>query len=85
MYAGKTIYVDGLQTNTIGELAISDFLHIHQARNPLVGNEYIEVQEIGKVSYRSMNNVIKVGKKRLPIIARIILGVKCTSCHGYEL
>ena len=39
MPAGRTIYVDGLQTNIIGELGASDFLHIHQARNPVVRTE----------------------------------------------
>ena len=29
MPAGKTIYVHRLQTNIIGELAVSDFIHIH--------------------------------------------------------
>ena len=60
MPAGRTMYVDGLQTNIIRELAVSDFLHIHQARTPVIRTEYVEVQEIGKVSYRSMHTVIKV-------------------------
>ena len=78
--AGSTIYVDELQTNINGELAVSDFLHIHQARSPVIRTEYVEVQEIGKLSYRSMHTVIKVGKNWLPIIARFIPGVSvpCT-------
>ena len=80
MPAGRTIYVDWLKTNIIRELALSDFIHIH----PVVRTVYIEVHEIGKVLYRSMHTVIKV-KRWFPIIARIILGGKCTSAHGYEL
>ena len=48
--AGRTIYVERLRTNIIGELAVSNFLHIHQARSPVIRTEYVEVQEIGKVS-----------------------------------
>ena len=67
MPAGKTIYVDMLQTNIIGSLAVP----------------YIEVQEIGQISYRSLHTVIIVGKKWITIIARIIPGVSIP--HGYEL
>ena len=79
MPAGKIIYVDGLQKNIIVELAISDFIHIHQAMNPMVRTEYVEVHEIGKVSYRSMHTVVtKIGNRWLSIIARIIPGVSVT-------
>ena len=69
------MYVDGLQTNIIGELSVADFLHIHQARSPVIRTEYVEVQEIFRVSYRSMHTVIKVGKNWLPVTARVIPGV----------
>ena len=83
MSAGKTIYVDGLQTNIIGSLAVSDFIHIHQAQTPVIRTENIEVHEIGQVLYRSMHTVIKIGKRWIPIISIIIS--KYTSAHGYEL
>ena len=82
MPAGRTIYVDGLQTNIIRELAVLDFLHIHQARTPVIRTKYVEVQEIGKVSYRSMHTVIKVGKNWVPIIARVIPGVSVPLLMG---
>ena len=82
MPAGRTMYVDGLQTNIIRELSVSDFLHIHQARTPVIRTEYVEVQEIGKVSYRSMHTLIKAGKNWLPIIARIIPGVSVPLLMG---
>ena len=72
---GRTIYVDGLHTNIIGEFSVDEFLNIRQERSPVIRNEYVEVQEIDKVSYRSMHTVIKVGKKWLPVTARVILGV----------
>ena len=50
--------------------------------NPVVRTEYIEVHKIGKVSYRSMHTVIKVGKRWLPIIARIIPGVSVPLLMG---
>ena len=86
MSAGKTIYVNGLQTNIIGSLAVFDFIHIHQGQTPVIHTEYIEVHKIGQVSYRSMHTVIHIGKRWIPIIARIIPGVSMyTSAHGYEL
>ena len=88
MPAGKIIYVDGLQKNIIVELAVSDFIHIHQAMNPMVRTEYVEVHEIGIVSYRSMHTVTKIGNRWLSIIARIIPGVSVTcvsSAKKWEL
>ena len=76
------MYVDGLQSNIIGEFAVSDFLHIHQARTPVIRSEYVEVQEIDKVSFRSMHTVIKVGKNWLPITTRIIPGVSVPLLMG---
>ena len=38
----------------------------------VIGTEYVEVQEIDKVSYRSMHTVIKLGKKWLPVTAQVI-------------
>ena len=82
MPAGKTIHADGLQTNIIGSLAVSNFIHINQAQNPVVRTEYIEVHKIGQVSYRSMHTVIKIGKRWIPIIARIIPGVSIPLLMG---
>ena len=82
MHAGKTIYVDGLRTNIMGSLALSEFIHIHQAQTPVIHTEYVEVLKIGQVSYRSMHMVIKVGKRWLPIIARIIPGVSIPLLMG---
>ena len=82
MIAGKMIYVDGLQTNIIGSLAVSDFIYIHQAQNPVVCTEYIEVHEIGQIWYRSMHTVIEIGKRWIPIITRIIPGVSIPLLMG---
>ena len=72
---GRTIYVDGLHTNIIGEFSVDEFLKINQARSPVIRTEYVEVQEINKVSYRSIYTVNKVGKKWLPVTPQIIPGV----------
>ena len=52
--AGLTIYEDSLRTNIIGEFSLKDFLKENQVRSPVVRTEYAEVQEIDRVSYRSM-------------------------------
>ena len=82
MPAGKTIYVDGLQSNIVGSLIIPEYVHIHQSNSPVVRTEYIEVQEISQISYRSLHTVIKVGKEWIPIIARIIPGVSIPLLMG---
>ena len=50
---GQTIYEDSLYTNIIGEFSLDVFLKENQVRSPVVRTEYIEVQEINMVSYRS--------------------------------
>ena len=69
------IYVKELHSNIIGSLSIPQYVHIHQSNTPVVWTEYIKVQDIDQVYYRSLHMVIKVGKKWIPIIARIIPGV----------
>ena len=46
--------------------------------------EYAEVQEINRVSYRSMHTTTKVGKKWIPETARVIPG-SIAITGGYEL
>ena len=72
---GRTIYEDSLYTNIIGEFSLDDFLKENQVRSPVVRTEYVEVQEINMVSYRSMHTVTKVDKRWLPVTARVIPGV----------
>ena len=52
-----------------------EFLKINKGRSPVIRTEYVEVQEIDKVSYRSMHMVTKVGKKWLPVTTQVIPGV----------
>ena len=73
--AGLTIYEDSLRKNIIGEFSLNDFLKENQVRSPVVRKEYVEVQEINMVSYRSMHTTTKVDKKWLPVTARVIPGV----------
>ena len=73
--AGLTIYEDSLRTNIIGEFSLNDFLKEDQVRSPVVRKEYVEVQEINMVSYRSMHTTTKINKKWLPVTARLIPGV----------
>ena len=82
MPAGKHIYVDTLQSNKVGSFVIPKYVHIHQSNSPVVRSEYIEVQEISQISYKSLHTVIKVGKKRKPIIAIIIPGVSIPLLMG---
>ena len=72
---GLTIYEDSLRTNIIGEFSLMDFLKENQVRSPVVRTEYIEIQEINRVLYRSMHTATKVDKKWLPVTARVIPGV----------
>ena len=72
---GRTIYEDSLYTNIIGEFALDEFLKENQVRSPVVRTEYVEVQEINMVSYRSMHTVKKVDKKWLPVTARVMPGI----------
>ena len=72
---GRTIYVDGLYTNIIGEFSLDEFLKVNQVRCPVIRTEYVEVQEINKVSYKSMHTVTKVDKKWLPVTERVIPGI----------
>ena len=64
--AGKHIYVKELHSNIVGSLSIPRYVHIHQSNSTVVRREYIEVQEIDQVSYRSLHTV-KAGKKWVPI------------------
>ena len=54
---------------------MDEFLKINQARSLVIRTEYVEVQEINKVSYRSMHTFTKVGKKWPPVTAQVIPGV----------
>ena len=58
MPAGKHIYVKGLHSNIVGSLSIPQYVHIHQSNSSVVCSEYIEVQEISQISYRSLQTVI---------------------------
>ena len=58
-----TTYEDSLRTNIIDEFSLNDFLKENQIRSPVVRKEYVEVQEINIVSYRSMHTTTKVDKK----------------------
>ena len=53
--AGLTIYEDSLRTNIIGEFSLNEFLKENQVRSPVVRKEYVELQEINRVSYRSIH------------------------------
>ena len=73
--AGLTIYEDSLRTNIIGEFSLKEFLKENQVRSPVVRTENAEVQEINRVSYRSSHSMTKIGKKWIPVTARLIPGV----------
>ena len=60
--AGLTIYEDSLRTNIIGEFSLKEFLKVNQVRSPIVRTEYAEVQEINRVSYKSLHTTTKVGR-----------------------
>ena len=47
----------------------------NQIRGPVVRKEYVEVQDIDWVSYKSMHTTTRVDKKWLPVTARVIPGV----------
>ena len=68
---GRTIYEDSLYMNIIGEFALYEFLNENQIRSPVVRTEYLEVQEINMVSYRSKHTVTKVDKRWLPVTVRV--------------
>ena len=53
--AGMTIYEDSLRTNIIGEFSLKEFLKENHVRSPVVQTTYAEVQEINRVSYRSLH------------------------------
>ena len=61
---GLTIYKDSLRTNIIGELSLKEFLKDNQAKNPTVRTAYAEVQEINRVSYRSLYFTTKIDKRQ---------------------
>ena len=71
----RTIYVDGLYTNIIGEFSLDEFLKVNQVMCLVIRTKYVEVQEINKVSYRPMHTVTKVDKKWLPVMARVKPGI----------
>lgn len=68
-----TLYEDRLRTNIIGELSLKYYLKENQGKNPVVRRVYAEVQEIDRVSYRSLCIITKVGER--PITAQIIPGL----------
>ena len=47
----------------------------NQAKGPTVRTAYAEVQEINRVSYRSLHFTTKIGKKYIPVTAKIIPGM----------
>ena len=57
-------------------LNIPEYIAAHQDKAPVVRTEYCELETLGLTSYRSLHTVIKVGKQVLPIVARIIPGMK---------
>jgi hypothetical protein len=72
---GLTIYEDSLRTNIIGELSLKEFLTDNQAKSPTVRTAYAEVQEINRVSYRSLYFTTKIGKRHIPVTAKVIPGM----------
>ena len=72
---GLTIYEDSLHTNIIGELSLEEFLKDNQGKNPTVRTTYAEVQEINRVSYRSLYFTTKIGKRHIPVMAKVIPGM----------
>ena len=73
--AGLTIYEDSLRTNIIGEFSLKEFLKDNQAKSPTLRTEYAEVQEINRASYRSLHSTTKIGKKWIPVTAKVIPGI----------
>ena len=51
---GLIMYDDRLKTNIIGEFSVEEFLTEHQSSEPAVRRQYTEVQDIDRVSYRSL-------------------------------
>ena len=78
--AGLTIYEDSLSTN-IGEFSLKEFFKENQVRSPIVRTEYAEVQEINRVSYKSLHTTTKVGMKWIPVTAGVITGMDMWSVH----
>ena len=76
MPAGKHIYVRALHNNIIGNLSISQYVHINQGNTPVVRTKYVEVQDLDLVSHRILHTVIKVGTNWIPIVAHIIPGIR---------
>ena len=72
-----TIYEDSLHTNIIGELSLEEFLKDNQAKTPTVRTVYVEVQEliVNRVSYRSLYFPTKIGKRHIPVMAKVIPGM----------
>ena len=69
------LYEDSLRTNIIGELSLDYFLKENQGKDPIVRRAYAEVQEIDRVSYRSLCFITKVGERYIPITAKVIPGM----------
>ena len=69
------LYEDSLRTNIIGELSLEYFLQENKGKDPVVRRAYAEVQEIDRVSYRSLCFITKVGERYVPITAQIIPGM----------
>ena len=80
-----TLYEDRLRTNIIGELSLKHFLKDNKVKKPVVRRAYTEVQEIDKVSYRSLCIITKMGEWHLPITAHIIPGVALLSYYIYYI
>ena len=72
---GLILYEDSLRANIIGELSLEEFLKDNQGKEPTVRRAYAEVQEINRVSYRSLCFITKVGERYIPITAKVIPGM----------
>ena len=59
----------------MGELSLEYFLQENQGKDPVVRRAYAEVQEIDRVSYKSLCFITKVGERYVPITAQIIPGL----------
>ena len=75
MPACKHIHVRELEHNLIGSISVPQYVHIRHGNSLVILTEYIELQDICLVSYRSLYTVIKVSTQTLPIVARIIPGM----------
>ena len=82
---GLLMYDDRIKTNIIGEFSVEEFLKEHQRSEPAaVRRQYTEVQDIDRVSYRSLYHTTRIGDRYIPIVARIIPGIVLPLLTGRE-